>query len=93
MVSAPLQSQPGHSRWARHGRKASERPPEGNLVPDVKIVGHIVWPITLLFVAGGFYRPLSNLITTLGRRITKLSAFKVKIELASLSLTSCATFW
>jgi hypothetical protein len=51
----------------------------------VKIVGHIVWPVTLLILAWCFYQPLSDLVKTLGRRITKLSAFKVKVELGSLS--------
>lgn len=51
----------------------------------VALVGHLAWPITLVLAAAVFYRPLSNLVETLGQRITKFSAFKVQVELGRLS--------
>jgi hypothetical protein len=51
----------------------------------VKLIGHLAWPVTLIVACIVFYDPLLKLIDTLGKRITKLSAFKVDIELAKLS--------
>jgi hypothetical protein len=49
------------------------------------VIGHIAWPVTTLIALAIFYSPLSKLVETLGRRITRLSAFNVKIELGRLS--------
>jgi hypothetical protein len=51
----------------------------------VALIGHLAWPATVIVACIVFYRPLLKLIATLGKRITKLSAFKIDIELARLS--------
>jgi hypothetical protein len=51
----------------------------------VNLIGHLAWPITIIAACSIFYNPLSKLVETLGQRITKLSAFKVKVELGQLS--------
>jgi hypothetical protein len=51
----------------------------------VQLVGHLAWPVTIIIACAIFYRPLSALVETLGKRITKFSAFKVKLELGQLS--------
>jgi hypothetical protein len=51
----------------------------------VTLIGHLAWPLTIVFASALFYRPLSKLLETIGRRITKFSAFKVDVELGPLS--------
>jgi hypothetical protein len=51
----------------------------------VTLIGHLAWPVTVIIGCIFFYDPLVKLIETLGKRITKLSAFKIDIELAKLS--------
>jgi hypothetical protein len=51
----------------------------------VVLIGHLAWPVTVILACIAFYYPLLKLIDTLGKRITKLSAFKIDIELAKLS--------
>ncbi|HMJ92833.1 MAG TPA: hypothetical protein VK472_01905 [Allosphingosinicella sp.] len=47
----------------------------------VELVGVLAWPVAALIIAALFRRPLSALVTALGGRITKLSLFKVELEL------------
>lgn len=51
----------------------------------IKLVGYLAWPATTIFACIVFYGPLSRLVETLGRRITKFSIFKVDIELDRLT--------
>ncbi len=51
----------------------------------VKLIGHLVWPTTIVFVVCYFYGPLSKLVDVFSRRIKTFSAFKVKVELGALS--------
>jgi hypothetical protein len=51
----------------------------------IKLVGYLAWPVTAIFACLVFYKPLSRLVETLGRRITKFSIFKVDIELDRLT--------
>jgi hypothetical protein len=51
----------------------------------IKLVGYLAWPVTTIFACIVFYGPLSRLVETLGRRITKFSIFKVDIELDRLT--------
>jgi hypothetical protein len=51
----------------------------------VKLIGYLAWPTIVIFTSVLFYGPLSQLVETLGRRITKFSAFKLNIELGRLS--------
>lgn len=41
----------------------------------------LAWPVTAVLIATGFYRPLSAFVSALGSRVTKLSVFKVELEL------------
>ena len=51
----------------------------------IELVGHLAWPVTVIFACAIFYRPLSNLIDTLGRRMNRFSIFKVDVELGPLT--------
>lgn len=48
----------------------------------IDLVGHLAWPLTVIFACIVFYKPLSRLV----ERITKFSAFKVDVEISPLSL-------
>jgi hypothetical protein len=59
-------------------------PMEGDLElsqHSVNLVGHLVWPITIIAAGILFRHPISKLV----ERITKVSAFKVNVELGHLS--------
>jgi hypothetical protein len=47
----------------------------------VEIVRILAWPITALILLVAFQEPLTAFLNGLGRRITKLSLFKVELEL------------
>src|SRR5262245_16393256 len=51
----------------------------------VALVGHLAWPSTVILGLSIFYFPVSRLLDTIARRLTRLSAFKVTIELGQLS--------
>ena len=53
-----------------------------------ELIGHFVWPVTIFSLVWIFQDPLSNFIRVVARRITKISAFKVNIELGHLSAAS-----
>jgi len=47
----------------------------------IDLVGHLAWPATVIIACLVFYKPLSRLV----ERITKVSAFKVDVEISRLS--------
>jgi hypothetical protein len=49
--------------------------------PVVEVVKALAWPVFALLIAGVFRRPLALFVGALGSRITKLSLFKVELEL------------
>jgi len=49
--------------------------------PIVELVKALAWPLVALLVAAVFRRPISVFVSALGSRITKLSLFKVELEL------------
>lgn len=49
----------------------------------VDLVKALAWPAVALIAALAFYRPLSRLFEAIGARATKLSLFKVEVELVS----------
>jgi hypothetical protein len=49
----------------------------------VELSRSLAWPAVAVLVGLAFWKPLSLFLTSLGGRISKLSAFKVEIELAS----------
>lgn len=49
----------------------------------IEITQALAWPVTAIVIAIAFYRPLNKLFEALGARTTKLSLFKVEIELAA----------
>jgi hypothetical protein len=51
----------------------------------VELVKALAWPIVALVIAGGFRRPIAQFVSALGSRITKLSLFKVELELVAAS--------
>lgn len=51
----------------------------------IKLVGHLAWPTTVIVASALFYRPISKLVETLSRRITKFSWLKFNVELDRLS--------
>lgn len=48
----------------------------------VQLIALLAWPVAAVFVALLFRKPLSALVSAIGGRVTKLSLFKVEIELA-----------
>lgn len=50
---------------------------------SIELIKAMAWPATVLIVAIAFYEPISQFISALGGRITKLSLFKVELELIS----------
>lgn len=49
----------------------------------VELSKSLAWPVVVLLVGLAFWRPLSSFINSLGGRISKVSVFKVELELAS----------
>ena len=47
----------------------------------VELVKALAWPVLVLVVAVVFRRPLALFLGALGSRVTKLSIFKVELEL------------
>ena len=47
----------------------------------VELVKALAWPVVALLLAAGFRRPITQFLGALGSRITKLSLFKVELEL------------
>jgi hypothetical protein len=53
--------------------------------PVVALVTALAWPIAAIVMALAFRRPLGDFLGGLAGRVTKLSAFKVELELAAVS--------
>lgn len=53
----------------------------------VELVTALAWPVVALLIAALYRRPISGFVRALGARITKLSLFKVEIELATSATT------
>ena len=49
----------------------------------VELSKSLAWPAVALLIGLAFWKPLSSFISSLGGRVSKLSVFKVEIELAS----------
>jgi hypothetical protein len=49
--------------------------------PLVELVRSLAWPVSALVMAFAFRRPIAAFVTALGTRVTKLSVFKVELEL------------
>jgi hypothetical protein len=49
--------------------------------PAVDLVKTLTWPIVVLLIAVGFHKSIALFLSALGSRITKLSVFKVELEL------------
>jgi hypothetical protein len=59
--------------------------PTAASTPIVELVKALAWPVVALLIAGIFRRPIGLFVTALGSRITKLSVFKVELELVPAS--------
>ncbi len=53
--------------------------------PAVELVKALAWPVVALVMAFTFRRPIAAFVSALGSRITKLSMFKVELELVPAS--------
>lgn len=51
----------------------------------VALIEAMAWPATVLVALALLHAPLAELLRTLGSRVTRLSAFKVEVELATLA--------
>ncbi len=51
--------------------------------PWVAVVSALAWPVAAIIVAVAFRRPLGDFFRGLATRVTKLSVFKVELELAA----------
>jgi hypothetical protein len=49
----------------------------------IELVKALAWPVAAAAISIAFYEPLSRLFEALGARATKLSVFKIEIELSS----------
>jgi hypothetical protein len=58
-------------------------PPAPAPSPWVGLAGALAWPIAAIAIALAFRKPLSQFLSGLSGRVTKLSAFKVELELAT----------
>lgn len=65
--------------------QASSAPvaPASPSAPWVGITGALAWPIAAIAIALAFRKPLGHFLSGLAGRVTKLSAFKVELELAT----------
>jgi hypothetical protein len=59
--------------------------PSAASTPMVELVKALAWPVVALLIAGIFRRPIARFVSALGSRITKLSVFKVELELVPAS--------
>lgn len=59
--------------------------PSAGSLPPVELVNALAWPVVALVLAGAFRRPITQFVGALGSRITKLSLFKVELELVPAS--------
>ena len=50
----------------------------------IELIRVISWPVLVVGVLVAFYRPLTRFLRDVGKRATKLSAFHIELELASL---------
>lgn len=50
----------------------------------VALVGALAWPVAAIVMAFAFRKPLGDFLGGLAARVTKLSAFKVELELAAV---------
>jgi hypothetical protein len=57
-------------------------------MPTIELVKALAWPLIALFIAIAYRRPLTLFIGALGSRVTKLSLFKVELELKPAAATS-----
>lgn len=65
-------------------------PASTGAISVVELVKALAWPIVALVIAGGFRRPIAQFVSALGSRITKLSLFKVELELVPASAATIA---
>jgi hypothetical protein len=54
-------------------------------LPLVELVKALAWPVVALLLAAAFRQPITQFVGALGSRITKLSLFKVELELVPAS--------
>jgi hypothetical protein len=69
---------------AQEPRTTTAAPPpaaQSPCIPSIEFVRAIAWPVTALVIAFVFRRPLATFVRALGTRVTKLSLFKVELEL------------
>ncbi len=59
--------------------------PTAASTPTVELVKALAWPVVALLIAGIVRRPIALFVSALGSRITKLSLFKVELELVPAS--------
>lgn len=52
-------------------------------IPWVALVSALAWPVAAIIMAVAFRRPLGDFLRGLATRVTKLSVFKVELELAA----------
>ncbi len=74
---------------------APAMPSSSGTLSVVELVKALAWPIVALVIAGGFRRPIAQFVSALGSRITKLSLFKVELELVPApprANMTCATY-
>jgi hypothetical protein len=60
---------------------AATSPATAAVDPTIELVKALAWPIVALLIAAIFRRPISVFVSAIGSRITKLSLFKVELEL------------
>jgi hypothetical protein len=57
--------------------------PQPAMPPWVAVVSALAWPVAAIVMALAFRRPLGEFLSGLSGRVTKLSVFKVELELAA----------
>jgi hypothetical protein len=51
----------------------------------VELIKALAWPVTVIVVLATLHQPIAELLRAIGRRATKLSIFKVEVELGKLT--------
>jgi hypothetical protein len=88
-VPAPSAAAPASSTGAPPTSTASGIAP----LPAIELAKALAWPLVALLLALAFRRTITEFVAALGSRASKLSLFKVELELAPDAKPATATPW
>jgi hypothetical protein len=80
---SPPANQAAAGAMAPPGQAVTPTPPAARAAanPWAELAKALPWPIAAIVIAALLYKPLTGFITAIGGRITKLSLFKIELEL------------